>query len=239
MAPTTPGAGSDSTPSDTGVFSQSLVPFPERQLPGLPTPHDTRLLLTTRLNEAVAKVRAERTVRSREDTFALIRAVQGVRELIADYGNAFKTVAETGKEILEEELFEAVGEQDGIPMSGLVVPQSGGDIKIGRKTHNEYYVDLPQVIAALSALVSAEWAAALDAKATDITPHSDPEQFACAVAQRALAFLGAAKPKVTKVRELAHDLAAAGEDKLAGIVNDAVRKNVIYDGITVERKSAA
>jgi hypothetical protein len=198
-----------------------------------------RVELTERLSEAVEQARAARTVHSREDTYALVRSVQAFDELMTAYGNACLAVAKTGKGVIEDELFTAVGESDGIPTSGMVVPQSGGDIQITRKTHNDYFVDLPQVIAALAALVSAEWKARYVNDATDITPNSEPEQFGCAVAERAIGFLGAAKPKVTQVRKLAHDLAAAGEDGLAAVVNDAIRSKRIYDGITVERKAAA
>lgn len=240
MSPTTPGVSSSDTTPDAGIFSQALVPFPVRQLPGLPTPHDMRVFLVERLLEAVAHERAERgEVNGREDTYRLIRSVQAFDELMGDYAATCVAVAKTGKGIIEDELFSAVGDSDGIPMSGMVVPQTGGDIQISRKTHNDYFVDLPQVIAALAALVSAEWAAAFVDKATDITPSSDPEQFACAVAHRACEFLGGAKPKVTKVRGLAHDLAAAGEDQLAAVVSDAITKNLKYDGIDVKRMPAA
>lgn len=240
MTPSTPGVGEEATPPDAGIFSQSLVPFPERQLPGLPTPHDTKTFLTERLNEAVVRVRTERTVHSPEDTYALIRSVQGVSELIAEYGNAFKAVAATGKKILEEELFEAVGEQDGIPLSGLTVPhRQGGDIRIGVKTKNDYFFDMNQVVAALTALVASEWQDAHAVGATDITPASEPEQFAISVAMRALELMGASQPKVTQVKRVAHDLSASGDDKLARVVLDAIGKNRKFEGITVERKPAA
>jgi len=190
----------------------------------------------------VAKVRAERTVHGKEDTYALIRSVQSVSELIADYSTALKAVSVTGKKILEEELTEAVGEQDGIPMSGLTVPHGGTNIQIDRKTHNEYYIDMPQVLGALAALVASEWNAAFVAEHTDITPASQPEQFAMAVAERALTMMGAAALKVSHVRALAVELAGAGEDALSAVVSDAIRKNVKYDGIAVKRvvrKSAA
>lgn len=236
MAPNTPGAGSDHTPPDAGVFNNSLVPFPTSHLPGLPTPHDTRVELTERLNEAVARVRAERgEVHGREDTYALIRSVQSVSELISDYSSAFKAVAGVGKQILEEELFEAVGESDGIPVSGLTVPHSGTNIAITRKTHNEYNIDTGQVLAALAALVANEWNRAAACGVLTITPESEPEQFAMAVAERALIMVGAATLKVTHVRALAVELAASGEDQLAAIVNDAIDKHLKYDGISVKR----
>jgi hypothetical protein len=243
MTPSTPGVGSEgTTPPDAGVFNHSLVPFPVRQLPGLPTPHETRVLLVERLEEAVAKVRAERTVHGKEDTYALIRSVQSVCELIGDYSNAFKAVAGTGKSILAEELAEAVGEQQGIPMSGMTVPHGSTNIQIDRKTHNEYYIDMPQVLGALAALVAVEWARELEAGATDITPSSQPEQFAMSVAQRALTMMGSAALKVSHVRALAVELAGVGEDALSAVVSDSIRKNVKYDGISVkrtERKPAA
>jgi hypothetical protein len=241
MTPSTPGAGTESAPPDAGVFTQSLVPFPTRQLPGLPTPHETRVMLVERLEEAVAKVRAERTVHGKEDTYALIRSLQGVSELLSDYGKAFKTASDV-RDILEEELVSAVGESDGIPVSGLTVPEGGTNIKIDRRTHNEYFIDVPQVLGALAALVAVDWARDLDARATDITPSSQPEQFAMSVAQRALTMVGAADLKVSHVRALAVELAGAGEDALSAVVSDSIRKNTIYDGVAVkrvERKPAA
>lgn len=236
MTPTTPGASSsDTTPPDTGIFSQALVPLPTNRLPGLPTPHDTRVELAQRLEEAVAKVRAERTVHGREDTYSLIRSVQSVSELLTEYSNAFKAVAGTGKAILEEELLEAVGEQAGIPTSGLTVPHGGTNIQIDRKTHNEYFIDVPQVLGALAALVAVEWARDLAANATDIDPWLQPEMFAMSVAQRALTMVGAANLKVSHVRALAVELAGVGEDALSAVVSDAIKKNIKYDGISVKR----
>lgn len=211
-------------------------------LPELPLPSYLRLSLREAIEAGVARVRASRgEALVPEDYFHLIRGLQALRDLTSEYQRLFEDLDKMLVQIVEEEHLDAVHEQDGIPTSNLTVPDGvGGDIQITRKTHNEYYVDLPQVIAALAALVSAEWAAAFVDKVTDITPHSDPEQFACAVVPRALDFLGStAKPKVTKVRGLAHDLAARGDDKLAAVVSGAIRKNVIYDGITVKRKPAA
>lgn len=240
MSPTTPGASSSDTTPDAGIFSQSLVPLPTSNLPGLPTPHDTRVELQERLEEAVAKVRAERTVHSPEDTFALIRSVQGASELMIEYGKAFTAVAATGKKILEEELFEAVGEQDGIPLSGLTVPhRAGGDIRLGVRVKNEYFFDMDQVVAALAALVASEWEAALESGDTDATPTSAPQVFARAVAMRALELMGATKPKVTQVKRVAHDLSANGDDQLARIVLDAIGMNRKFEGISVDRKPAA
>ena len=244
MAPTTPGAGSGhTTPADAGIFSHSLVPFPTEQLPGLPTPHEMRVGLTQQLNEAVARIRKERgEVHGREDTYPLIRSVHGVNELYTAYSKAILAVTKVGTEVIEEELVAAVGEQEGIPTSNLTVPQGGTNITITRKTHNEYFIDTQQVLGALTALVEAEWRADFAAGRTDVTPSSEPEQFAMSVAERALAMVGAADLKVTHVRALAADLAGAGEDKLSGVVTDAIRSNRKFDGVSVkrtERKRAA
>jgi hypothetical protein len=98
------------------------------------------------------------------------------------------------------------------------------------------------VLGALAALVAVDWARDLDARATNITPSSQPEQFAMSVAQRALTMVGAADLKVSHVRALAVELAGAGEDALSAVVSDSIRKNTIYDGVAVkrvERKPAA
>ncbi len=244
MTPTTPGVGEDTTPSSAGTsiepFSRSLLPFPKDHLPGLPSPHVVREELVKRLNEAVAEAREARgKVRNPEDVYPLVRSVQGVSELLDEYAAAFKVPTKTARAILEEELHEVIPEQDGIPISGLTVPQAEGDIRIGVDVKTEYFIDMSQVLGALAALVSSEWVAAYTAEQSDLMPGTAPEQFAMEVAERALAFMGASQAKVTHVRALADNLARRGEDQLAGVVRDAIRKNRKYAGIKVTRGDAA
>ena len=244
MAPSTPGVGEESAPSSTGTsiepFSRSLLPWRSDHLPGLPSPHVVREELVKRFNEAVAEAREARgKVRNPEDVYDLVRSVQGVSELLDAYAAAFKAPTRTAKGVLEEELREVVSDQDGIPISGLTVPQAEGDIRIGVEVKNEYFIDMSQVLGALAALVSGEWTARYTAEESDELPGTAPEQFAMEVAERALAFMGASQAKVTHVRALADQLHRRGEDVLAGVVKDAIRKNRKYTGIKVTRDSAA
>lgn len=248
MTPTPPGVDQDSTPPGDTDFAGTLVPIPLTKIPGLPSPHDMRLFLETELAGAVGRIRTDRgDVTVREDTYELVTSLHGFGELMTDYSKAFVTVSKTVKGYEEEELHEAVGDADGIPAENMTVPSAGGDIKITRKFHNEYNIDLEQVVSALAAQVSAEWhdRATVSVDNTDLQsighpfPQNQPEQFAITVALRAIEFMGAAKPKVTQVKALAAEMSRSGDHKLAAVVTGAIGKTQHYDGIDVKRSAVA
>lgn len=199
----------------------------------IPAPTDLKKQLVDSMETHVVRIRADRgEVTNPSDTFDLIRRLTAVQERMGDYQRAFGSVAKTAKDYLEEELFEAVHEQDGIPMSNLTVPTAGGDIQLKRNTENVYDIDMGQVVAVIAARLSGSWGVEEGGAA------ARPEEFAIAVALEALAFFSAPKPKVTAVRALAVQLAREGDDKLAGVALDAISKKVKYKGITVERKAS-
>lgn len=211
--------------------------LPERRLAEIPAPSDIRPWLRQRLDDAVSRIRTARgDIVNQEDVYPLVRSTEGYRDLMAGYARAFKGAADDAKAVLEEELLEAVGEQSGIPLGRLYVPDGDGtEIKVSPDTENEHDVDRDQVLGALAALVAEEWAARREADDTCEWPGSSPEQFAIEVATRALEMMGAAKIKVTRARALAARLDQLNAPGLAQVVRDAIRTKRIYKGITVER----
>ena len=218
-------------------FTAELVPFPvETHLPGLPEPGKVRAGLQEQFDRAVAKERERRgEVRRPSDTWVMVRAVEGFRTLVGDYARALTSVADDAKSVLEEELFEAHGEQDGIPNGPLQVPGDGEVITVKAKTQNEYDIDSFQVMAALAALEAKRW----QGDPTVPDPADDPERFGMAVAMAALRMMGAADLKVTRVKALAMELGLAGEDGLSQVVSDAIRKRRVFKGIDVQHKDAS
>ncbi len=224
-------------------FSAALVPFPVAgNLPGLPAPVAVKALLSEQFDAAVALERERRgEVTAAADTWPMVRAVESFAELVDDYARVLTDVAKDARKVLEEELFEAVEEQDGIPMGSLSVPHDGSVITVKAKTSNEYDIDADQVLGALAALVSEQWHRRRDV-ATEHdqppppAPEDEPQQYAMAVAERALAMVGASNLKVTHVRALALELGHMGADALSQVVSDAIRKTVLFKGVGVTRK---
>lgn len=218
-------------------FSAALVPFPvQDNLPGLPAPREVRHLLGEQFTAAVHRERVQRgEVLKPTDTWPMVRAVQGFAELVDDYARALGEVSKDARKVLEEELFEAQGEQDGIPSAPLEVPHDGSIISVKAKTQNQYDIDSDQVISALVALVSNDWGGVPNGP----SPTEAPEEFAVAVARRLLDMVGASTLKVTHVRALAVQLGQQGLDGLSSVVTDAIRKRRLYKGVAVERKAAS
>lgn len=214
-------------------FAAELVPFPvENHLPGLPPPPEVKRALIEQFNAAVARERQQRgDVARPADVWPMVRAVEAFRDLVDSYARALTDTSKTAKQVLEEELFEANGEQDGIPTSPLQVPDGGSLIRVAANTANSYDFDRSQVVAALAALVELEWAA----DPHQPNPADDPGQFAAIVAERALDMVGSAALKVTHVRALAAQLGHSGHDALAQVVTDAIRSKRIYKGVSVDR----
>ena len=214
-------------------FAAELVPFPvEHHLPGLPPPPEVKRALVEQFNAAVARERTQRgEVLRPADVWPMVRAVEAFRDLVDSYARALSDASKTAKQVLEEELREANGEQDGIPTTPLQVPDGGQLIRVAAKTDNAYEFDRSQITAALAALVELEWAA--DPHMPD--PADDPGQFAAVVAERALDMVGAAALKVTHVRALAARLGHGGHDALSQIVSDAIRSKRVYKGVSVDR----
>ena len=224
--------------ADTTETGAELAPI----LTPLPAARELGEALQRGVNETIARMRTERgTVTAAEDVFETVRWVQGISERLTDYGRAFAGAAKLAESYAEEELIEAVREQDGIPLANLTVPDAEGDIRLTRYAPNEHAIDAET----LKAVVAA--------RALERTRGSEPEQgdtqsdadyateyeeWMAAVmigAMDDLLALGVFAPGVTKVKAYAKEVARSGDDKLAAAVSGAVSSTSRYKSTKIER----
>lgn len=212
----------------------------------LPEPREFGRVLRERLEAEIVRVRAERgTVTTPEDVFQLTRGLARYIELAGEYQHAFQHTVLIAKQELANELADAVGEQDGVPLNGLTVPDlDGTDVALTLDAPNTHHIDteeLPAVVAAVvltdtalydivelasSVAIGAEDRSALETYLADrivdgITAHAE---------------LGLFKPQVTKVRSFAKHLAGQGWDQLAAVVSRTIRTTTEFKGIKINRK---
>lgn len=209
----------------------------ELELAGAPMPAVRTVLAVLRdnLNTLVLNARAERgQVHAPEDTYALVRSLAAVRDGAADYAHAFTLIRNEIDGHVQEELELAVGEQDGVPNSGMKVPDvDGTDIVVGLDTRNAYDFDTHALTAAVTFHTLTEFAGAFVDGVTD-------EQAVAELLMSALGRvigLGRFQPQVTKVRAFADDVARMPDGAaIAATVRSAVSKSTQFRGIKVERK---
>lgn len=207
--------------------------------PNLPAPHDLVGMLRAQLENLVHDARAGRgVVAAPEDTYEMQRGLAKVIEGLEDYGRAFLKIAKEAKGYVEDELIEAVGENDGIPLSGLKVPDTDGTtIAIELDKANAYTFDT-------SALQSAIAYVVLTTRRGEDSPrgaHSDGTDAWLASllvdAMNLLMSLGKFEPQITKVRAFTDDLSRLdGGATIASTITTTIRKKPIFKGIKVERK---
>jgi hypothetical protein len=200
----------------------------------MPAPRTVVAVLRENLHRLVTEARNSRgEVHTPEDTYALIRSLMGVRDGARDYEYAFSTIRKEVDEFIQDDLELAVGEQDGVPNSGLNVPDvDGSDIAIGLDTQNNYGFDDGTLVQALI-FEALEQAAEIQA---DNLPR-DYVAWLLGTALNRLIALGQFRPQVTKVRAFADDLARReGGPNIAAAVRGSVSKTVRFRGIKVERK---
>lgn len=195
----------------------------------MPSPVEFKRELVDRINTAYYGLLAERgEVHTPEDTFAMQRRLGAERDRFSGYQDAFKAGAALLKELQEEELVLAVGEQDGIPNGGLTIPDAEGDIRISLDAPKSYSIDIDQLVAVLVGVLQ------------DNAPEDhDTEyaiQYAVTETVRALRGWGKVEPQVSKVRAWAATLARAGRDKDASVVSGAISESTPYKGVRFERK---
>jgi hypothetical protein len=143
-------------------------------------------------------------------------------------------------QILEEELLDAVPEQNGVPTSPLNVPDIDGSvISIKPKVKTAHAVDPAQVLPVVAALVMERWVQrAIREPDTAPIPGEQPEEYAIDVATEAIGMYGAARMQKSKVEALALTLGQLGADTLASVARDAITTTRTLDGVTAERKPA-
>lgn len=204
----------------------------------IPAPREVVSVLRERLQQLVLSARETRgEVRMPEDTYDLIRSLMGVREGAADYAHAFTVIRKEIDGFIQDDLELAVGEQDGVPNSGMKVPDvDGTDIAIEVDKQNNYEFDT-------AALVQAVMFEALDEAATDSDIATLPWEVVDRLAKlfdaaiHRMLSLGQFRPQVTKVRAFADELARRdGGPQIASAVRQSVSKTARFRGIKVERK---
>lgn len=209
----------------------------------LPAPHTLVGMLRERLEARVLELREDRgEVVAPEDVFDSVRNLGAIAEGLADYGAAFATVAKETRGYIQDDLEEAVGEQDGIPLSGLTVPDvDGTDLKISLDTANEYNIDTDTVLSGVLALVMTS-NEATERLVEWTTPNEDAAaQMIVELLMDAMTTLlacGTFKPQITKVRDMATEIART-DTKVASAITTMLRraKTVRFRGIKVKREA--
>lgn len=228
-----------------------LEPLPE-PVRKLPAPRELAAMLREVLESEIVRVRQERgDVHAPEDTHALIRSLQAFREAAGDYGRAFSTVAGVAGQEIEQELLSAVGEQDGVPNSGMGVPDADGTtIKVSIDSSNSYDIDADSVYPTLAELLVATHPSLVDdilnaavSVALDIDDRprlmaefSGAINQALVLAMNELSTIGTVTLQVTKVKALAASLGRLGADKLASVATGAIRKTTSHKGVSIKRE---
>lgn len=183
--------------------------------------------LKDRIQGAYALLYAERgTVHTPEDTFEMQRRLVTTDEQFKGYMAAFREARKVLAQLQEEELVEARGEQDGIPLDGLTVPDAEGDIRISLDAPAVYDIDLQQLLAVLMANILDKAPVADD---VDLIPYAVQETVT------ALLSWGKFEPQVSKVKAWGDTLARSGRDQDASVVSGAITKRNPYKGVKFER----
>lgn len=204
----------------------------------MPAPAVLREALLLRLEGLVVDARRERgTVRLPEDTYALVRTLMKSGELLGEYRSAIGAAEKFVTGEIAEELTEAVGEQDGVPMGNLTVPDvDGTNIRLVRDQANTYSIDTSALIAVVIADVMSSWVLVERVRdASDTTHASELLVAGLQYAFDRLLTTGRFEPQSSKLNAYAMDLAGTGRDDLAAAVSSAVAKRSTYRGVKSER----
>lgn len=225
------------TTADNDLSGRELEPAFGRSLPA---PHTLVGELRARLESTVLALRAERgEVHAPEDVWESVRALGAIAEGLADYGSAFSKVAKETRGYIQDELEVAVGEQDGIPNSGMSVPDvDGTNLQISLDVRNEYDIDIEPVKSGVLALVLATNPAMIlvhELQGQDAVVDTLAELLADAMTT--LLACGTFRPQVTKVRALATEIGRT-DPKVASTINGALSraKSVKFQGVKVKRE---
>lgn len=216
----------------------------------LPAPHDLVGMLRARLEEVINQAREGRgEIVTPEDTFQMQLGLASVIEGLTDYARAFQKIAREARGYVEDELIEAVGEQDGIPMAGLKVPDPDGTtVAISRDITNAYTFDNDALLTAVAHYVLAlekipsigdpQIMAQLGLIPTDQASAFDSLLFMFMHnAMEQLMMLGRFEPQISKVKAFTAELARLeGGPQVASTVTSTTRKEPVYKGIKIQRE---
>lgn len=220
----------------------------------LPAPHDLVGMLRLKLENVVADARATRgEVRTPEDTYDMQRGLASVVSGLTDYSNAFAKIAKEAKGYVEDDLISAVGENDGIPLSGLRVPDvDGTTIVVELDKANDYAFDAPAILEAVAFAAVDGWS--VSTTVCDLAQHvrdaaSDElrmesmDKLESYVRGRLVATmeiligLGLFRPQITKVRALMDEVTRMPYGtRVASAVTSTIRKKPVYKGVKVRRE---
>lgn len=207
---------------------------------GLPDPQALKRVVKERIQQAYTDLHAARgEVLKPEDTYDLHRRLQATREQMDAYARGFKDVSTLIGQLQEEELVEAVGEQDGIPMSGLTIPTAGGDIVVAPAFKRVNDIEPQAVQTAIVNGVTESWIEAIEHAAVHSADKLE-ENLREMLQQALTALIGTGKwePQVTKLKATAGEWARAGHDDLAGALMKAHKIRQKYqDKVEVTRKA--
>jgi len=205
----------------------------------LPDPHALKLVVKERIQEAYAALHAARgEVLRPEDTYDLHRQLQATRERMEAYARGFTEVVKLIGQLQQEELVEAVGEQDGVPNANLVIPSAAGDITVKPTFKRINDIDPEAVQQAIVKGVTDAWMEPIEHAAVHSTETLE-EGLREMLAQALTALVGTGKyePQVSKLKATALEWARAGRDDMAGDLMAAHKvRNRFEDKVTVERK---
>lgn len=208
--------------------------------PQMPAPHTLVGILRQHLEELVIFLREERgEVHVREDVYGSVLRLGALVEGLQDYAAAFKKIATEAKGYIQDDLELAVGEQDGIPLSGMKVPDPDGtDINVALDTSGEYSFDLEAIMTGVAHQVATTNPVAqlLTAVLDEDKPHvADMLVELLVAAMTALAAAGQYRPQVTKVRALATEIART-DPKVAGTITSTIKRTTVFKGIKIKRE---
>jgi hypothetical protein len=196
----------------------------------LPQPALLQTEMKERIQQAYAALYEERgQVNMPEDTYDMQRRLARTEELFKGYTAAFAAARKLLGQLREEELVEARGEQEGIPLDGLTVPDADGDIRISLDAPAVHDIDMDQVVATYVA-------AMLDGTHLN---HGDWPELLATVITSAIEWMhtiGKFEPQVSKVRAWGATLARNGRDQDAATVRGAITQRNPYKGVKFERK---
>jgi hypothetical protein len=223
--------------------TDDLVPFADPIR--LPAPADLKDTLRLELSRHVTAERAARgDVTQPEDVSPLVRALARAKDAFGEYANAFSSAAALAKKELDEELTQAVGEKDGVPMGNLTVPDlDGTDIRFGLNFTNSHAINEQTVLAAIVGNLIDDMIGnepVQDDGETDDDYDSRYWRWFQHVVERAITdvlAVGSYSMQVSKVKAFSATLAGQGKDTLAAVVRGAINTTRAYGGIKMERKT--
>jgi len=206
---------------------------------GLPDPLVLQRVVKERIQAAYAELHQARgEVLKPEDTYDLHRRLQATVEQMEGYARGFTAVVKLIRELQQEELVEAVGEQDGVPLSGLTIPTAGGDIVVTPSFKRVNDIDPDAVTTAIVNGVTDAWMEPIEHAAVHSTETLE-ENLREMLAQALAALVGTGKwePQVSKLKATAAQWARAGRDDMAGRLMAAHEVRQKYqDRVEVTRK---